>query len=32
MGAGQHGYSAFVDADALTTALDAVVADISDPN
>ncbi|KIS26663.1 hypothetical protein TV39_15460 [Arthrobacter sp. SPG23] len=30
MGAGQHGYSAFVDADALTTALDAVVADISD--
>jgi Cys-tRNA(Pro) deacylase len=31
MGAGQHGYSAFVDADALTTALDAVVADISDP-
>ena len=32
MGAGQHGYSAFVDADALTAALDAVVADISDPN
>ena len=31
MGAGQHGYSAFVDADALTAALDAVVADISDP-
>ena len=31
MGAGEHGYSAFVDADALTTALDAVVADISDP-
>jgi prolyl-tRNA editing enzyme YbaK/EbsC (Cys-tRNA(Pro) deacylase) len=31
MGAGQHGYSAFVDADARTTALDAVVADISDP-
>ncbi|QCO99422.1 YbaK/EbsC family protein [Arthrobacter sp. 24S4-2] len=30
MGAGEHGYSAFVDADALTTALDAVVADISD--
>ncbi|MCY1230655.1 Proline--tRNA ligase [compost metagenome] len=30
MGAGQHGYSAFVDADALTAALDAVVADISD--
>ena len=32
MGAGAHGYSAFVDADALTTALAAVVADISDPN
>lgn len=32
MGAGQHGYSAFVDADALTAALGAVVADISDPN
>jgi Cys-tRNA(Pro) deacylase len=32
MGAGEHGYSAFVDADALTAALDAVVADISDPN
>ena len=32
MGAGEHGYSAFVDADALTTALDAVVADISDPS
>jgi Cys-tRNA(Pro)/Cys-tRNA(Cys) deacylase len=32
MGAGAHGYSAFVDADALTTALDAVVADISDPS
>ena len=31
MGAGQHGYSAFVDADPLTSALDAVVADISDP-
>ncbi len=31
MGAGQHGCSAFVDADALTAALDAVVADISDP-
>ncbi|MDQ0768289.1 Cys-tRNA(Pro)/Cys-tRNA(Cys) deacylase [Pseudarthrobacter defluvii] len=31
MGAGAHGYSAFVDADALTAALDAVVADISDP-
>ena len=32
MGAGAHGYSAFVDADALTSALGAVVADISDPN
>ncbi|HET7138588.1 MAG TPA: YbaK/EbsC family protein [Arthrobacter sp.] len=32
MGAGEHGYSAFVDADALTTALGAVVADISEPN
>lgn len=32
MGAGEHGYSAFVDADALTSALGAVVADISDPN
>jgi Cys-tRNA(Pro)/Cys-tRNA(Cys) deacylase len=32
MGAGQHGYSAFVDADALTAALDAVVADISEPS
>jgi Cys-tRNA(Pro) deacylase len=32
MGAGAHGYSAFVDADALTAALDAVVADISEPN
>ncbi|WP_426996605.1 aminoacyl-tRNA deacylase [Pseudarthrobacter sp. N5] len=32
MGAGWHGCSAFVDADALTTALGAVVADISDPN
>ena len=31
MGAGAHGYSAFVDADALTGALGAVVADISDP-
>ncbi|MEZ2390792.1 aminoacyl-tRNA deacylase [bacterium RCC_150] len=31
MGAGEHGHSAFVDADALTTALGAVVADISDP-
>lgn len=32
MGAGQHGFSAFVDADALTAALGATVADISDPN
>lgn len=32
MGAGEHGYSAFVDADALTAALRAVVADISEPN
>jgi Cys-tRNA(Pro)/Cys-tRNA(Cys) deacylase len=32
MGAGEHGYSAFVDADALTAALDAVVADITEPN
>jgi prolyl-tRNA editing enzyme YbaK/EbsC (Cys-tRNA(Pro) deacylase) len=32
MGAGEHGYSAFVEADALTSALGAVVADISDPN
>ena len=31
MGAGAHGYSAFVDADALTGALRAVVADIRDP-
>lgn len=31
MGAGEHGYSAFVQADALTSALGAVVADISDP-
>ena len=31
MGAGAHVYSAFVDADALTAALDAVVADISEP-
>ncbi|MFF1883261.1 aminoacyl-tRNA deacylase [Pseudarthrobacter sp. NPDC058196] len=31
MGAGAHGYSAFVDADSLTAALGAVVADISDP-
>lgn len=32
MGAGEHGYSAFVEADRLITALGAVVADISDPN
>lgn len=32
MGAGEHGYSAFVEADALTSALGAVVADISEPN
>ncbi|QHK19958.1 hypothetical protein GU243_09665 [Pseudarthrobacter psychrotolerans] len=32
MGAGEHGYGAFVDADALTAALGAVVADISEPN
>ncbi|MFJ5699457.1 aminoacyl-tRNA deacylase [Arthrobacter sp. NPDC093139] len=32
MGAGQHGYSAFVEADALVAALGAVLADISDPN
>jgi len=32
MGAGAHGYSAFVDADALTAALHAVVADISEPS
>ncbi|MFB2555917.1 aminoacyl-tRNA deacylase [Herbiconiux liangxiaofengii] len=31
MGAGAHGHSAFVDADALAAALDATVADISDP-
>ena len=31
MGAGEHGYSAFVDADALTAALGAVVADITEP-
>lgn len=30
LGAGQHGYSAFVDADALTAALGAVIADISE--
>ena len=32
MGAGAHGRSAFVDADALTAALNAVVADISEPS
>ncbi|MEC3850653.1 aminoacyl-tRNA deacylase [Paenarthrobacter ureafaciens] len=32
MGAGAHGRSAFVDADALTAALNAIVADISEPN
>jgi Cys-tRNA(Pro)/Cys-tRNA(Cys) deacylase len=32
MGAGEHGYSAFVDADALTAALGAVLADITEPN
>lgn len=32
MGAGQHGYSAFLDADALVASLGAVVGDISDPN
>jgi Cys-tRNA(Pro)/Cys-tRNA(Cys) deacylase len=31
MGAGEHGYSAFVDADALIRGLAATVADISDP-
>jgi Cys-tRNA(Pro) deacylase len=31
MGAGAHGYSAFVDADALAAALGATVADISEP-
>ncbi len=31
MGAGEHGHSAFADADALASGLDAVVADISDP-
>jgi Cys-tRNA(Pro) deacylase len=30
MGAGEHGYSAFVDADALIAAFDAIVADITD--
>ncbi|MDJ0352781.1 YbaK/EbsC family protein [Pseudarthrobacter sp. PH31-O2] len=32
LGAGEHGYSAFVDADAFAAALDAVVADISELN
>jgi Cys-tRNA(Pro)/Cys-tRNA(Cys) deacylase len=31
MGAGEHGYSAFVDADALISAYGATVADITDP-
>jgi len=31
MGAGAHGFSLFVDADALISAYDAVVADISQP-
>jgi len=31
MGAGEHGYSLFVDADALIAALEATVADISEP-
>lgn len=31
MGAGEHGYSAFVDADALVAAFAATVADISEP-
>jgi len=31
MGAGEHGYSLFVDADALITAFGATVADITDP-
>ena len=31
MGAGEHGYSAFVDADALIGAYSATVADITDP-
>ena len=31
MGAGAHGYSLFVDADALVAAFDATVADITDP-
>ena len=31
LGSGAHGYSAFVDADALLAAYDATVADITDP-
>ncbi|MBG6238223.1 Cys-tRNA(Pro) deacylase [Mycetocola sp. CAN_C7] len=31
LGAGEHGYSAFVDVDALITAYDATVADITEP-
>jgi Cys-tRNA(Pro)/Cys-tRNA(Cys) deacylase len=31
MGGGEHGYSAFVDADALVSAFDAVVADLTEP-
>jgi hypothetical protein len=31
MGAGERGYSAFVDADALLASLGATVADISEP-
>jgi len=31
MGAGEHGFSAFVDADAMIAAVGATVADISDP-
>ena len=31
MGAGEHGYSLFVSADALVTALAATVADITEP-
>jgi len=31
MGAGEHGWSLFVDADALTAGFDAIVADLSDP-
>jgi Cys-tRNA(Pro)/Cys-tRNA(Cys) deacylase len=32
LGAGERGYSACVDADALTVSLHAVIADISEPN